>query len=202
MTRHMGTRLLALLIAVILCMSHVLAANIVREEDYEVVPDYSQMDVESAVTTYLSREMKLNPAAVCGILANIEYESDFSSTVWGDDGTSYGLCQWHESRCRSLFLFCQENGYAPDSVIGQMRYLEQELNEDYPELLTYLQTVENSAAGAYNAAWYWCWYYEIPAQREEQTILRGELALQKYPTTVEEQYGYQALISDMRSLLL
>ena len=86
--------------------------------------------------------------------------------------------------------------------LGCQKYLEQELNEDYPELLTYLQTVENSAAGAYNAAWYWCWYYEIPAQREEQTILRGELALQKYPTTVEEQYGYQALISDMRSLLL
>jgi len=184
LTRHIGTRLLALLIAVILCMSHVLAANIVREEDYEVVPDYNQMDVESAVTTYLSREMKLNDAAVCGILANIEYESDFSPTVWGDDGTSYGLCQWHESRCRSLFLFCQENGYAPDSVIGQMRYLEQELNEDYPELLTYLQTVENSAVGAYNAAWYWCWYYEIPAQREEQAILRGEQALLEYLTTV------------------
>ena len=179
--RHIGTRLLALLIAVILCMSHVLAANIFREEDYEVVPDYSQMDVDAAVTTYLSREMKLNLAAVCGILANIEYESDFSPTVWGDDGTSYGLCQWHESRFRSLFLFCHENGYAPDSVIGQMRYLEQELTDDYPELLTYLQTVENSAVGAYNAAWHWCWYYEIPAQREEQAILRGELALQKYP---------------------
>ncbi len=54
MTRHIGTRLLALLIAVILCMSHAFAANIVREEDYEVVPDYNQMDVESAVTTYLS----------------------------------------------------------------------------------------------------------------------------------------------------
>ena len=188
MTRHKSTRLLAMLIVLILCMSHVLAANIVREEDYEVVPDYSQMDVESAVTTYLSREMKLNPAAVCGILANIEYESDFSPTVWGDDGTSYGLCQWHESRCRSLFLFCQENGYAPDSVIGQMRYPEQELNEDYPELLTYLQTVENSAAGAYNAAWYWCWYYEIPAQREEQTILRGEQALlyQAVSTSMED----------------
>ncbi|MBQ9268700.1 MAG: hypothetical protein IJ206_04175 [Oscillospiraceae bacterium] len=111
MTRHKSTRLLALLIAVILCMSHVLAANIVREEDYEVVPDYNQMDVETAVTTYLSREMKLNPADVSGILANIEYESDFSPTVWGDDGTSFGLCQWHESRCRSLFSFCQENGY-------------------------------------------------------------------------------------------
>ena len=109
MTRHKSTRLLALLIALILCMSQASAVNIVHEEDYEVVPDYSQMDVEAAVTTYLSKEMKLNPAAVCGILANIDYESDFSPTVWGDDGTSFGLCQWHESRCQSLFLFCQEN---------------------------------------------------------------------------------------------
>ena len=177
-------RAAALLLIMCLCTATVSAAGTVHEEDYEVLPDYSQMDPEVAITTFFRREMKLNPAAVCGILANIEYESDFSPTVWGDDGTSYGLCQWHESRCRSLFLFCQENGYAPDSVIGQMRYLEQELNEDYPELLTYLQTVENSAVGAYNAAWYWCWYYEIPAQREEQAILRGEQALLEYLTTV------------------
>ena len=184
MKKYSFQRLLALLIAVILCMSQVSAANIIHEEDYEVVPDYSQMDVETAVTTYLTREMKLNPAAVCGILANMEYESALDPTVWGDEGTSFGLCQWHESRCRSLFLFCQENGYAPDSVIGQMRYLEQELTEDYPELLAYLQTVENRAVGAYNAAWYWCWYYEIPSQRDEQAILRGELALQTYLSTI------------------
>ena len=109
---------MALLLAVILCVSQASAVNIVHEEDYEVVPDYSQMDTETAFTTYLRREMKLNPAAVCGILANIEYESDFSPTVWGDDGTSYGLCQWHESRCRSLFLFCQENGYCTRNADG------------------------------------------------------------------------------------
>lgn len=110
--------MIALLLAVILCVSQASAVNIVHEEDYEVVPDYSQMDTETAFTTYLRREMKLNPAAVCGILANIEYESDFSPTVWGDDGTSYGLCQWHESRCRSLFLFCQENGYCTRNADG------------------------------------------------------------------------------------
>ena len=178
--RHIGTRLLALLIAVILCMSHVLAANIFREEDYEVVPDYSQMDVDAAVTTYLSREMKLNLAAVCGILANIEYESDFSPTVWGDDGTSYGLCQWHESRCRSLFSFCQENGYDVDSVYGQMKYLQYELEENYPAVLEYLRLVEDSPNGAYQAAWYWCYYFEIPAQRDVQADFRGDRGCQKY----------------------
>lgn len=109
--------------------------------------------------------MKLNPAAVCGILANIEYESDFSPTVWGDDGTSYGLCQWHESRCRSLFLFCQENGYDVDSVCGQLEYL---------------RLVEASPNGAYQAAWYWCYYFEIPAQRDVQAVLRGDSAYQRY----------------------
>lgn len=162
---YKSTRLLALLLAVILCMSHATAANIIHEEDYEVVPDYSQMDTETAFTTYLRREMKLNPAAVCGILANIEYESDFSPTVWGDDGTSYGLCQWHESRCRSLFLFCQENGYDVDSVCGQLEYL---------------RLVEASPNGAYQAAWYWCYYFEIPAQRDVQAVLRGDSAYQRY----------------------
>ena len=165
MKKYKSTRLLALLLAVILCMSHATAANIIHEEDYEVVPDYSQMDTETAITTYLRREMKLNPAAVCGILANIEYESDFSPTVWGDDGTSYGLCQWHESRCRSLFLFCQENGYDVDSVCGQLEYL---------------RLVEASPNGAYQAAWYWCYYFEIPAQRDVQAVLRGDSAYQRY----------------------
>ncbi|MBQ9268710.1 MAG: hypothetical protein IJ206_04225 [Oscillospiraceae bacterium] len=130
MTRHKSTRLLALLIALILCMSQASAINIVHEKDYEVIPDYSQMDAEMAIFTYLSREMKLSPAVVCGILANIEHESDFSPTAWGDGGTSYGLCQWHESRCRSLFSFCWENGNDVDSVYGQMKYLQHELEED------------------------------------------------------------------------
>ena len=183
MKRHKLIRAAVLLLIVCLCMGQASAAGTVREQDFEVLPDYSRMDTETAIRTYLSREMKLNPAAIQGILANMEYESALDPTVWGDEGTSFGLCQWHESRCRSLFSFCRENGYAPDSVIGQMRYLEQELTEDYPELLTYLQTVENRSVGAYNAAWCWCWYYEIPAQREEQAILRGELALQKYLST-------------------
>ena len=103
-------RAAALLLMVCLCTATVSAASTVHEEDYEVLPDYSQMDTETAITPFLRRELKLNRAAVCGILANMEYEADFSPTAWGDDGTSYGLCQWHESRCRSLFSFCQETG--------------------------------------------------------------------------------------------
>ena len=131
MKKHKLTRAAILLLIICLCTANVFAAGIVREQDFEVPPDYSTMDPEIAITTSLRREMKLNPAAIQGILANIEYESGFSPMVWGDEGTSFGLCQWHEGRCRSLFSFCRENGYAPDSVIGQMRFLQQELTEDY-----------------------------------------------------------------------
>ena len=46
-----------------------------------------------------------NDAAICGILANIEHESGFSTTALGDGGTSYGLCQWHNSRWDNLNNF-------------------------------------------------------------------------------------------------
>ena len=180
MKKYKSTRLLCLLLAVVLCMSPASAVNIVHEEDYEVLPDYGQMDTEMAITTFLRRELKLNSAAIHGILANMEYESDFSPTVWGDGGTSYGLCQWHESRCRSLFSFCRENDYDVDSVYGQMKYLRYELEENYPAVLEYLRLVEDIPNGAYQAAWYWCYYFEIPAQRDVQANLRGECAYQQY----------------------
>lgn len=180
MKKYSFQRLLTLLLAVILCTAPASAANIIHEEAHEILPNYNQMDAETAVATYLTREMDLNLAAVCGILANMEYESGIAPSVWGDGGTSYGLCQWHESRCRSLFSFCRENGYDVDSVYGQVEYLRYELEKDYPTVLESLQNVEDSSAGAYRAAWCWCCYYEIPAQRDVQASLRGNLAAEKH----------------------
>ena len=45
-----------------------------------------------------------------------------------------------------------------DSVYGQMKYLQYELEENYPAVLEYLRQVEDSPNGAYQAAWYWCYY--------------------------------------------
>lgn len=180
MKKHKLSRAVIMLLMVCLCTASVSAAGIVREQDFEVPPDYSQMDAETAVATYLTREMKFNAAAVCGIMANIDYESGFSPMVWGDEGTSYGLCQWHESRCRSLLSFCLDHGYDLDSVYGQMKYLRYELEADYPAVLEYLRSVEDSPDEAYRATWCWCYYYEIPAQRDVQAARRGDWAYQRY----------------------
>lgn len=163
-------RLLALLLLGSLCIAPVLAEN--EEETVQ--------DNETAVYTYLTEEMGLSTAAACGVLANIEYESEFDPTVWGDGGASHGLCQWYSSRCEALSWFCEENGYDEDSVLGQMAYLQYELEESYSYVLEYIQSVEDSPAGAYDAAWYWCCHFEIPEDTRYQASLRGSLAEETY----------------------
>ena len=38
----------------------------------------------------------------------------------------------------------------------------------------------NSADGAYNAGYYWCYYYEVPANKESVAVTRGNLAKNTY----------------------
>ena len=56
---------------------------------------------QDKIFNYL-KSQGFNNAAISGILANIEYESGFKTTLYGDGGTSYGLCQWHQGRFTRL----------------------------------------------------------------------------------------------------
>lgn len=163
-------RILVLLLLGTICVVPVMAAG-----NEEAAPDN-----ETAVFLYLTEEMEFNAAAACGIMANIEYESGFDPTACGDGGASYGLCQWYNGRCEALRRFCEENGYDIDSIEGQMEYLRHELKNGYPSVLEHLRNAEDSPSGAYDAAWYWCMYFEIPADRERQAAQRGSLAEDTY----------------------
>lgn len=136
--------------------------------------------VERQVYTYLTEELKLNSAAACGILANIEYESNFQTTVLGDNDTSYGLCQWHDGRFTALKTYCTAQGLDYRTVDGQMAYLAYELKSSYTGLFSALRNVENSADGAYRAAYLWCIQFERPADMEEKAQVRGNSAKYKY----------------------
>lgn len=135
---------------------------------------------KQAVYDYLVGTMDLNSAAACGVMANIQYESGFNNTIYGDGGTSYGLCQWHNSRFTSLRSYCSGNGYDYSSVDGQLHYLEHELNNSYTGVLNYLREVSNDEEGAYNAAYYWCVHFEVPADRYTKARTRGNLAKSTY----------------------
>ena len=129
---------------------------------------------------FLRQVMGYNDAAAAGVLSNIHYESSFRTAINGDGGTSYGLCQWHASRKTMLLQYCAAYNVSADSLVGQLAYLKYELENYYPLVHDYLNRVENSAQGAYDAGYYFCYYFENPASRESQSIKRGNTAMDTY----------------------
>ena len=125
---------------------------------------------------YLTKEMGLNHAAACGVLANIQHESNFNTFAVGDGGTSYGICQWHNSRFSALMAHCQSKGLDYNTLEGQLSYLEYELSTGYKSVLNVLKNVPNSEQGAYDAAYAWCMHFEVPADTVNRSIQRGNLA--------------------------
>jgi hypothetical protein len=146
---------------------------------------------------FLIYNMGLNSAAACGILANIRTESYFNPDALGDNGSSYGICQWHDSstgvgRYTNLINWCQKNGYEYTTLDGQLHFLQYELSQDDKSILYNGKTiydamlaVPNTADGAYQAGYYWCNYFEVPYsnnadKRAAACEARGALARDTY----------------------
>ena len=157
----------------------------------EQVSLFSTADNEKQIYDFLTNEMKLNKAAATGVLANIYKESGFNPNATGDKDTSYGICQWHDAtnlaRKQSLIDWCKANGYDYKTLSGQLKYLQYELSANNYKILyngkkiyDYLLSVSNDAQGSYNAASYWCLNYEIPADKQNAAIARGNLAKDTY----------------------
>ena len=142
--------------------------------------DYFESDKysnEEKCYLFLTGEMGLNRAAASGILANIRRESNFNPA----SGSSYyGLCQWGGGRLSNLKSFCSKNGYSSSSLEGQLRFLWHELQNSYPSILRDLQSVPNTAQGAYDAGYLFCYDYERPAAKESSSVSRGNLARDTY----------------------
>ena len=131
---------------------------------------------EYIIFDFLINEMKLNRAATMGVMANIYFESNYKAVIDGDGGTSYGLCQWHAGRKTRLINWCTENSLDYNTVEGQLRFLQYELPNFYPSVDSYIGQVENTADGAYDAAYYFCFNFEAPANRTAQSTKRGNYA--------------------------
>ncbi len=138
---------------------------------------------EEKIFYYLLESMNMNTAGASGVLANVFYESGFNPRAEGDNGTSYGICQWHNLRYEALKRYCSREGYDYKTLEGQLSYLNDELNSDAylrRSVLNPILAVPNNKKGAYSAGYTWCYYFEIPADRETKAAARGELAKKTY----------------------
>ena len=121
--------------------------------------------------------MGLNTAAACGILSNVYSECNFDPTVYYQG--SYGICQWLGVRRTKLENYCAAHGYDYRTLVGQLYFLKDDL-KDFPKIDTYMRNVANTADGAYDAGHYWCYYYEVPANRSSNSVKRGNRARDVY----------------------
>lgn len=144
----------------------------------------STSNTKTQIYNYLTENMGLNSAAACGVMANIDAESDFNPRLVITDSNglpSGGLCQWNGGRFRKLRTFCSNNGLSYLSVTGQLKYLAKELSSSaYGYIFDYLKNVSDTAQGAYDAAYYWCYHFEVPANRSKKSVQRGNAAVNTY----------------------
>jgi hypothetical protein len=172
------------------------------------ISTFSVQDNIEEIFDFMVEEMDLNAAAACGVLANIEKESAFNPKATGDYGTSYGICQWHNERKSNLISWCNSNGYNYQTLSGQLHYLQYELSMNNYKVLyngktiyDKISSVSNSAQGAYDAAYAWCYYYEVPASKASVSVTRGNLARNTYwPTYGNRIVKYSVAVSSNESV--
>lgn len=129
---------------------------------------------------YITEELDLTPAVACGILANVKAESNFDPAAIGDSGAAYGICQWNARR-DTMVKFCKDNGYGDwTNIYGQLAYLKYELGYYKKSVGDFLKTLPNTAQAAYDAAYHFCYYYEVPANRTIKSKQRGTNAVTTY----------------------
>ena len=135
---------------------------------------------EEKIFVFAVKKMGYNEAAASGLLANIKAESGFRPNAEGDSGRSYGICQWFSSRKTRLIGWCEDNGYDYQTLEGQLYFLKYELEKYYPSVHKYLKGVSNTAQGAYDAGYYFCYNFEAPANKASKSQSRGNTAKNTY----------------------
>jgi len=97
-------------------------------------------------------------ANASGIAGNLYTESKYDPQAIGDNGTSFGLAQWHKSRWDSLKNWCNERGLNINLFETQLRFIDWELNNTEKRAKTELTSKTNPRDSAFSFAK----YYERP----------------------------------------
>ncbi len=100
------------------------SGNASKEVDYSTLfnTDGSRAGNAKVVWNFLKAK-GLSDEAAAGVMGNIQAECNFKTTAVGDNGTSYGLIQWHAGRWNNLKNFCSQHGYDSSSLQGQLEFL-------------------------------------------------------------------------------
>ena len=160
------------------------------ENDNEETKEWVYDDTLSAVENifiYLTDYLGFSNAASCGIISNIAHETGWKfNPKAGSLSSSYGLIQWQGGRLNNLKKWCSENGKDYNSIQGQLDFMYWELvNADPYGTYKHLMQCEDNIDGAYDAGWYFCYWYERPSNKKARANLRGNDAKEYYEKLVQ-----------------
>ncbi len=171
-----GKRALSVILSICLVISIYVPASAKETEAATAVKTVTDNNNEPLIYSFLTEEMGFNSAAACGILANVYRECRFNEKAEGANGLSYGICQWYNGNYERLVTYCEENGYDYRTLAAQLYFLKYDLQNRFSKLLNKLLSAPDTAEGAYQAAYDFCYNYERPKNYESASESRGELS--------------------------
>jgi peptidoglycan hydrolase-like protein with peptidoglycan-binding domain len=107
-----------------------------------------------------------------GITANLQQESSLNPNAVGDNGTSFGIAQWHNERGQNMMKWTESKGYKSNSLEGQLEFLWYELSTDYKNVLDEIKRTYTSE----DAAEVFVRKYEKPGNIENEVSKRSSIA--------------------------
>ena len=149
-----------------------ISSNDTRPASGETIIGVSGSTVKESVCLTLQASGFSNDA-IAGIMGNIQSESNFDLRCLGDNGTSYGLLQWHGERYSNLSNFC---GNRLNTVDCQLEFMLYEFKNNYPNVYEYVVGNYNS----YDIGHKICYSFLKPVGRETGCPKRANIAQNNY----------------------
>ena len=128
------------------------------------------------IATYLMKK-KYSKAQSAGIAGNLYVESGYKTGAIGDNGTSYGLAQWHKTRWERLNEFCESEGLDPSEAESQLIYLDWELRTR--EKRAYKELMKTDTP--YDSAFAFAKYFERPRRINPKRMSKAEEIYNRLP---------------------
>lgn len=144
----------------------------------DVNVDTSNLSGNCKIVVDLLVAKGLNGAAACGIAGNIYHESGFRPDAVGDHGTSFGICQWHNTRGTSMKNFVGTNWKT--NLSGQVDFLWHELTTSYTSVLNHLRSTPNTVEGCKSAADNFVRNFERPSGVDAASVKRQATAVEYF----------------------
>ena len=144
----------------------------------------------SLLYLYLRTEFGYPHYGACAVLGNMYCESACDPRAEERDsmysGVGFGICQWSFTRQAELFEFCKENDLPLHSIYSQLAWLRKEIRNDYTELNGLLLNAYTEQ-DLYDCAYNWCYLYEKPFDKENESIERAQFCVEKFAPPPEQE---------------